>query len=410
MKRPLILSALLVSNVFAVDGTNKLLKTGETNLELASAIKVQKQLQLNDAFVVQAYGQLRALGIRDIEVNNFFDKVFEQDFQTAIKTIPQVSNREQQRLINATKLYLYWKLNLAQSFVNEWINESSDYAFLDTQLGVALDQIISKDASQWLLKNAIVFDHSNIEKIDRISGYESKFNYSIQALRNLRRGELSLKWIKFLPKMDPLRIRLSESVILQFAREGRLADAAKVLKEVVEPALKEEENIEDLAKHHIILARLLYQAGAYEASAQYYSYIPDESKYFLTSQVESLWIDLRHNDLTRIKGKLASLELSIFDNKFNPEVYLISSMASLHLCQFKDVESAFNKFITVNKNFISQIDTNIKSQNPSVIDRKDFYIRQLTKAKLKRSKELDQLVKISATATHNTVFKTSIED
>ena len=182
-----------------------------------------------------------------------------------------------------------------------------------------------------------------------------------------------------------------------------------VLKEVVEPALENTTNIEKLADHHLILARLLYQAGAYNESLEYYSYIPDESRRFLNAQVESLWILMRQGNLARIKGKLASLELDVLEDKFNPEVYLVSSMASLKLCQFIDVEMAFKRFVSTNKKFIKEIEENLASSNPKVSDAKDFYIRKLVKAKMLRMKELDQLVKISATALNKEVFTRDLE-
>lgn len=390
------LLAIISVQVMAADGTSKLLATGESNLELDKAIQVQKQLTLNDVFAVQAYGQMRALGVNDKDINKFFDHVFAEDFKTALAVFPSdTKNTKLNRLLSATKIYLFWKLDLSQNFVHSWVNEASSYPFLNSELGIALDQLISKDASAWLIKKAIVLDKKDKAYIDAIAHYQSKFNYSLQAYRNLRKGSKSLEWIKFLPKLDPLRIKLSESVILQFAKEGKLADAAKVLKEVVEPALKNEKDIEKIANHHLMLARLLYQAAAYDASLEYYSLIPDESRRYLKSQVESLWIELRQNNLPRIKGKLASLELDVFNDTFNPEVYLVSAMASLKLCQFKDIDAAFKSFVRVNQKFIKEIDVNLASDTPKVVSTKDFYIRLLTRAKILRLKEIATLSKFN---------------
>jgi ribosomal protein L23 len=128
----------------------------------------------------------------------------------------------------------------------------------------------------------------------------------------------------------------------------------------------------------MFVGRLLYQAGAYEASKAYYKMIPDESKKFLQARVEALWISMRQNDHSVILGELKTLEMDVFKDAFLPELYLVSSMANLQLCQFSPVEKAFKDFISNNKKYAAEIDKNLRSAEPVVMDKNDFYINQLT--------------------------------
>jgi hypothetical protein len=174
-----------------------------------------------------------------------------------------------------------------------------------------------------------------------------------------------------------LRELLAKSAILDFSRKGQLGDAAKIVKEVLEPVLSKTDDLEKISEYYLLLARLLYQAKAYEASERYYSLIPDESMRFLQARVELLWISMRTDDHSVILGELKSLELSIFNEKFLPEVFLVSSMANLQLCQFSKVQDSFNQFIKNNKEFAKELSENLGSESPKQLDQKNGYINRL---------------------------------
>jgi hypothetical protein len=393
MIKPLLVLSLTATSVFANTGTELLLKQKNTLNLKTNYSKVKQAINLDDTFLVQAYGAMRALRIGDAQIQDYFDAIFSKDFKAAMNLYSNLrtKNLDERKLLRASKLYVLWNLELSQSFFNGWLEESNKYDFLNSELGVALDQIISKDPSNWLLKKSIYISKKQSELVDNIANVESRFNYSVQAYRNLRSGEKGLVWVQYLAPEDPLRELLAKSAILDFSRKGQLGDAAKIVKEVLEPVLVNSTNTEKIADYYLLLGRLLYQAKAYEASERYYSLIPDESIRFLQSRVESLWISLRTNDHSVILGELKTLELSIFEKKFLPEVFLVSSMANLQLCQFSKVQESFNQFIKNNKNFAKELALNLDSRNPKQLDKNNGFINRLTRVQKNQIKEVKSL-------------------
>ena len=387
--------AIMISSTQAYAGADLLLqKTGGENLVQENVIATQKQLKLDDPFLIQFYGQWKASGKLNFEVNNWANTLLNGHYEKAahlLTVIEQKSPDSFQSLVKGTKIYLFWKLGLAHSFLNEWIIHSSNSDFLETQVGVALDQVVGKDITNWLMSNGIQITPNQRQQLIKLESKESKVNYAIQAWASLRTGEKSLKWIGKLPKTDPLRFYLAQSVVVEFANKGKLGEAAKLLKQVYEPELKESSNIEEIANYYMLLARLLYQAGAMNASSDYYKLIPHESKQFLQARVENIWILLRQNKMPELKGELASLELDLFQDKFMPEVYLVNSIANLKLCQFENVKKSFDAFVADNSRWARSINQNLRDENPQVVLQDDFYLSNVSNAIQSLKHELKRL-------------------
>lgn len=393
MIKPLLIFSLSTTIAFANSGTDLLLKQKNTLNLKTNYSKVKAAINLDDTFLVQVYGAMRALRVSNINIQDYFDAIFAKDFKLALNLYSNLEpvGQGEKRLLSSSKLYLMWKLKLNQNFFNGWLAEASEYDFLNTELGVALDQIVSKDASNWLLKNAIYISAAQITQIDSISKTDSKFNYSVQAFRNLRKGAKGLEWVQFLKPNDPLRELLAKSAVLDFSRKGQLGDAAKIVKEVLEPILVNESNKEKISEYYLLLGRLLYQAGAYEASERYYRLIPDESIQFLQARVEKLWISLRENDHSVLLGDLKTLELNMFKDKFLPEVFLVSSMANLQLCQFSNVEKSFKEFVSINKKFAKEIASNLISESPKQLDARNLFVNHLKQSIILQEKEIKRI-------------------
>ena len=396
----LILTTLISVSftTFAKKGADLLLKNENDKGLSHSLVHQRKALILDNPFLVQVYGSIRSMGIKDTLSQNFYDDLLHKDYLQAFKKMNNVKSEgvEQLNLFHASRLYLLWQLKLSQSFVNNWLKESNRHAFLNTELAIALDEVIAKNASQWLLDEAIVLTGNHIDMIDKIASYESNFNFSIQAYRNMRRGEKSFKWIGLLMPGDPLRFHLANSAILHFARQGKMTEAAKLIKEIIEPVIQHSNNTEDISSYYIQLARLLYQARAYKAAKQYYMSVPDESEQFLQARTEALWVSMRFQDFSTILGELKSLELEAFENRFLPEVYLVNAMVNLQQCQFTAVEKSFQKFVKVNRAFASHIEQNLDSDNPSQVNPRDFHANLMKKALKLLIQEQKQLLELSS--------------
>ena len=108
--------------------------------------------------------------------------------------------------------------------------------------------------------------------------------------------------------------------------------------------------------------------------------IPESSSYFLKAKTESLWVHIKEKNYSRTKGELATLELSMFNDKFYPEAYLVSAMANVMMCQFNESRAAINRFIDVNRMWAREIEKNIKDPKAPAVT-PNFFISNLERAK-----------------------------
>ena len=408
----LILGLFLLPGILWADGGVDLLISNSKDAMTAPIIKVQKQIKLDDPFLIQFYGVWKASRIFSEDFNSWVDLLLDKKFTKALAASYSVKadTSAKQEMLNASKLYLLWNLKLNQTYFNEWLSLNVDKKFYHSQFAHVIDQITGRNASDWFVSNGIFLTKIQKSSLDKIKSLKSLFNNSAQAIFNLRSGVAGLELIKRLPVNDKLRLRLGDSLILGYARKNELAKSAKLLKEIYEPVLSSETDVEKISSYYMLLARLLYQAKAYEASEHYYSLIPDDSKKFLSAQVEKLWISMRNSNLAKIKGDLKSLTMHMFEDQFLPEVFLVSAMANLKLCQFKDVEKNFNNYVRVQSKFAREIATNLKSESPRVINADDYYLNYLINVENKNIKEQAQLKAINnVNMSKNLVVLTEIK-
>lgn len=393
MIKSFIIILFTMNCAYASDGSHLLIGDSSAEFKNLATKRSLQKLELDNTFLVQAYGAFRALGIKNQKTLGYFDQFFAKDYISALESLEQISlsTTELARLINATKMYSYLELNQPQAFFNLWVSEATKFDFLNTELGVSLDQIVGKKASRWLIQNAIYIDGEQRTALDKIVNQQSKFNDSVQALRYLRQGDQGMKIFSRLGEGDPLKIKLAETTVLHFAKNGKLGHAGKIIKDVLEPVLEKSKNTNKLAKYYLLLARLLYQAKAYDAAKEYYLRIPDESKHFLQARTELLWVSLRKDDYSEILGQVKSLEMKAFVDHDLPEVFLMQAMANLKLCQFKSVEKSFAHFVKRNKTYAVEIEHNLASSDPKQLDEDNFYVNQLNRFLVRRIEETERL-------------------
>jgi hypothetical protein len=171
---------------------------------------------------------------------------------------------------------------------------------------------------------------------------------------------------------------IANTALIDYARDGSLKASARLIKEVVEPIIEKSNDVESISQYYLNLARLLYQAKAYDAAKGYYESIPETSRYFLTASTELIWVNLRLKDYPAVKGMLATLKLSLFEDTFNPEIYLVSSIANLHTCQFTEVKENFKVFLSANKKWAKLITKELAKDKSSLIE-EDFFTLNLSR-------------------------------
>lgn len=384
--KKIVASLLIFSSIQSIASTGTLQGLEGNDLEITNKIQTQKQLNLDNPFVIQLFSAWKVLGPLEMSSNDWVSLILDKQHEKALSLMSSIKEPKLQAIKQASELYLLYQTGHFQSFLNAWINVASSSNFLQTELGLALDQIVGNKSTQLILDNGFYISPDISLKLSKIESVPSKLNYSLQALKALRTRENAVAWIGKLDANDPLRMPLAQTALLHFARAGKLGASGKIIKDIVEPTLSKSSNEEELSLYFMTLGRLLYQAGALAESKKYFDLIPETSSYFLKAKTESLWAHIKDKDYSRTKGELATLELKVFNDKFYPEAYLVSAMANVMLCQFNESRAAMNRFIEVNKVWAKEIDKNIQDPNAKPIAT-NLFITNLEKAKASLLKE-----------------------
>ena len=386
----LILFSFYLQNIYA-DGVDLLIKEKGVELRLSPDKKSVQKLQLSNQFTVQLFGLYKSLGKLSSEGERLMESIFADKYLYALKKLNSVTDPKVKDLKKPIELYLLQSLGHHQSFLYKWakfVSRRKGQAFLKTGLGVALEEIVRPRMIHFFADRGFFLSADLKDKLTKMEGVNSIVNHNLQALKALSEsdGALALKWINKLPEDSILRFHLASIALFDYASKGMLGASGKLIKEVVGPWIKKSDNVEEIAFYYITLARLLYQAGALEQSKYFYSLVPENSQYFLSSRVEPLWINLRERNFSQVKGELASLELKVFDEQFYPEIHLLSAMANVMLCKFPESKAAIDRFASVNKHWLKVIKREISSKNPEIVN-ETFAIINLKRALESLSKE-----------------------
>jgi tetratricopeptide (TPR) repeat protein len=362
----LLISQLSFAN--KKDGLDKLVdKVGLDQALSTQELISLKDLKLDNPFIVHLYTQLLTNKSLNSDSKKLFMQVIKKEHKEALIVLGELKKTDQ--LHSATQIYLMYQLGHFHYAMDAWIQLVKRDGFLNSPLQVTLDQILSNDIDQKLVSENYFLSSEQKKIIDGLPENKSVVYKNIIPLAYLNQGPKSLEYIKNLPLTSPVRIELAKSAVIDFAKNGELAKAASVLKKVFKPYMEKSENVDELVDYYLMLARLLYQANAFDSSLHYYSLIPDSSKRFLQARIESLWISYIQNDFSRLKGQVKSLEDSLLANKFMPELYLMSSSAKVKLCQFESAKATIDQFISTYKDWANKIKLHLKSGNPELIEK-----------------------------------------
>jgi hypothetical protein len=380
--------------------TSTLMQESGGELDFSSSLKVQKSLKLDDPFLIQLYSSWRALGALSPQSNSIMDLIFSGQNEKAFLALDSLKEAKISGLKKPTELYLLYKLGYFQTFLSQWVDHAVSSGFIGTELSLALDHVVAPQASAMLLSSGFYLDKQMDEKLSKLEKVELRLNYSLQAYRSLRRGEDGVKWIGKLSLQDELRLHLAHTAILAYGKKGMLGASGKLIKKVVEPWMQTSKDPREISLYYITLARLLYQAKAYKQAEEFYFLIPETSRYFIEARTEALWVQLQQRNYSKAKGELASLRMSVFNDRFYPEVHLVSAIGNTMLCQFSEAKNSINDFISTNQYWAKKIEENIASNNAPIVE-ENFYVKRMRNQNTSLKRELVALEKLGVSKYNN---------
>jgi|GEM_PF-1644087 len=350
--------------------------------------------QLKDPFLIQFFSHYQVQQNLPYDVRAWVTRILNGEYQHAshLWTAMQKQVPESFRVPSeGAWLYCLWKIGLGQTFFDEWMDRLTQKSFVDSAVAQALDQTIAPEFSQWILENGVQVSESQKAQIEKFDTRRGSQYATLKAYVALRTGVNGMKALELLPVDHPMKAQLAQTVALGMARNGDLAGAGTVFKNHVEPALEAAKDTKALARHYLEVARLLYQAGALDAAADFYQRIPNGAEDYLKAREELAWVWLRMGETGKLRGELQSLRTGLFEDRFAPDVYVVRSISNLKLCYFSEAEKDLKAFVTTNRQWADQIQAALKSEESPETGEDDFFTKIAGRALKQRAHERDVL-------------------
>ena len=346
-------------------------------IDSAPEISPTKSFDLTDHFLAHLFSSWREEKELEYDVNQWIMQVLRKDFTDAAHLIPAVRRQipdSWRTTLRAAEIYLYRQLGLGQTFVNTWLSYALNPSFLTHPSVVILSEILAKDAFDLVMDIAPILNAQQSAFLESMPvSTKNQINLALKSWANLNKGMKAAPLLSKIPPSHPMMIPMAKTVVIAHLKNGDVANAGRVLKKYLTPILNKTQDTGLLRDHYLTIARLLYQVGMLDASEEYYRKIPNNTSDYLRAQTELAWVLLRKRDTGRLRGLLTTLGHDLFVDTFNPEVYLVRSIANLKLCQYKSVHNDFSAFIDNNKKWGKKIIEEIKKENPQKEDRIDDY-------------------------------------
>ncbi len=119
-------------------------------------------------------------------------------------------------------------------------------------------------------------------------------------------------------------------------RQGQVDKAAGLFEQVIKRTSKDE-GIHTTAA--ITRARIHFQKNQFKEAFKAYLEVDKSQNFWLQGMVEQSWSQIMVKDFEGAAGNMFSLHTDFFKNAYNPESYVVRTVAYLNLCQFGDAQS-----------------------------------------------------------------------
>lgn len=403
----LFLSLSLATSAFAQHGAEVLLKTTGTDASAATAALAPEagDFKLTDAYLQTLFMEWRQAKGLTPAVDAWLQLVLAGKFTTAAGQWNEI--KSDSALTQQTWIYLTWKLNLPQTFVDAYLASRMQPAG-NERLRFALDQVIDAQVkAAWVAEQRPDLNPAQVEYLLGLSAPVG-LELELLAFATRYRADHAARVLTLLPMGHPQSFTLAATAVLNWARKNEIGEAGKLLKRRVEPEMEQTKAVHQLARHYLTLGRLLYQAGAYDASEAFYAKVPRGVAEYIPARTERTWSLLRLKRVSELRGELTSLSHEVFTNRFLPEVGLVRSVSNLKLCRFDEVVKDFDTFIATHKVWANRIEEAQKNPATAKIDVPDERIQEITLALAAREVELERLQKLAA-ADKATVWTDALE-
>ena len=233
-------------------------------------------VKLNSPLLTHFYTEWNKIEKENFHQNQWARLVFEQQWKKVAhgwSVMKQSVDNHFSVTAKTAYLFALWKLNLGQTFWNEWFEMLRVKKLRHSKAFTALNLSIQEEFHQRFYDWGIEIEINQAEFLfSRITDINPIYD-TIRALLLLRRVpgyvQYAEEFLLRLPVTHPYYAPLTKTLALHFAREGHLGKAGSILKKIEINILKSTD-FEVITFYHLQIARLLYQSGNLEASKKFY--------------------------------------------------------------------------------------------------------------------------------------------
>ena len=363
----------------------KIEKSQETKTDLKSNIEL-------DAF--QRFFLSRARQEKlSFDTQQWVNLIAESKFAQAAHLWTSISNHLPKNFhheAQSAQLYLLWKLNLNQTFFEQWITSLVDPSYMKSASELVLEQLCTANLDAWLLKSNIIVSPKHLTLVSHLPPTRS-FVVTLNAWAHLRDEKQAEEFLAKLPIESKLISFLAETALLGHVQRGDLKGAARLIKKFVEPNIASNRDMELLARLDLTSARILYQAGQLKAAVDFYLKIPNQSTSYLIAREELAWAYLRLNDSAHLRGEIMAFFTPALQERFQPEVYILRAISDLKLCFYDRMDKDLADFTKANLQSAKAIDQAMSATTPPAPLNPDIYSKMAESTARNLQSELQQL-------------------
>ncbi len=402
-----MVGTLLSISAHAQSGADALLNSlGGSNTPAVNAngqptAVIQTAIRLENPVARQLFTEWSGLKGLGYEANAWIQKFFAGEFEAfahlktaMIPAVEATGSATFQNAVDAAHLYSLYRLNLGQSMMTSWMSAMEKDSFSASAAAFALDESMA-DLDQWLINKKIQISPVHEALIRKIGPSRHPNWLVLNAFALQRKGLLAEEVLSKLAVNSPFRPKLAMTVALAHARKGDLQNAAKTLKLFYEPWMSQAKDPISTSKYSLEIARMLYQIGAIDGAIQFYQKIPKGSPDYVTAREELSWCWLRQNQLSELRGNLATLNSALLNDQFRPESLLVKAISDLKMCRYQDVEKEMQQFVKQNQSWAKKIDAAIQAVEPPQPRVMDDYSRFAVGSLAAQTIELNELESLS---------------
>lgn len=208
----------------------------------------------------------------------------------------------------------------------------------------AKDPALRRDAATELTKHIAILDFMDVKDIEPLA-QANEVDISTNDAYNFYRAKYFLEQGNLGQVEDALTLipeksqyyndSLMISALFNY-RQGQV-DKAQSLLETVLKRSEKQSPVHTLAA--ITLSRIYFQKNKFKESFDTYLEVDKSHPFWMQGMVEQAWTQILVKDFEGAAGNMFPLHTEFFKNAYNPESYVVRTVAYLNLCQYGDAQN-----------------------------------------------------------------------